>query len=383
MITRIYLIRHAEAEGNLYRRLQGQQNTNLTRKGRLQTQALAERFRQEPLDALWSSDLIRAQSTASAIRKVQPQLELHTDPALREVCLGCWEDTCLGEVKAKYAQQYQWFTTDPARWQVPGSESLQSVVERLEGKLRELAARYPGCTVAVVSHAFAIRAVISHIAGIPFAQLPFSDNTSVTTLEAEQGALRMVQYGDGSHLLSLGKSQAGKPPEGMEIREEGVFEPLALPEEETFYLDCYQDSWIASHGNTQGFQPILYLSEAAWVSRKDSRCLVKLLCRGAPVGLLELDPSRDAEQSAGWISLLWVDQAHRRRHFGVQLMGYAVSFFRKMDRREIHLHVSQTNAAALAFYQDLGFTVREERQGAGGPLYLLAMDIEPRVWNLP
>ena len=51
-MTTIYLIRHAEAEGNLYRIAQGQDNSNLTDRGWRQVQALEERFKDVHIDAV-------------------------------------------------------------------------------------------------------------------------------------------------------------------------------------------------------------------------------------------------------------------------------------------------------------------------------------------
>ena len=49
-MTTIYLIRHAEAEGNLYRIAQGQDNSNLTDRGWRQVRALEERFKNVQID---------------------------------------------------------------------------------------------------------------------------------------------------------------------------------------------------------------------------------------------------------------------------------------------------------------------------------------------
>ena len=66
-MTTIYLIRHAEAEGNLYRIAQGQANSSITDRGERQIQALARRFADIPIDAVYASDLYRTCATASAI----------------------------------------------------------------------------------------------------------------------------------------------------------------------------------------------------------------------------------------------------------------------------------------------------------------------------
>ena len=42
-MTTIYLIRHAEAEGNLFRRAQGHWNGKVTERGKKEIDALAER----------------------------------------------------------------------------------------------------------------------------------------------------------------------------------------------------------------------------------------------------------------------------------------------------------------------------------------------------
>ena len=84
-MTRIYLIRHAEAEGNLYRIAQGQSNSILTDRGWRQVKALEKRFADIQIDAVYSSDLYRTCATASAL--YQPRnLPLHRTKALREIC---------------------------------------------------------------------------------------------------------------------------------------------------------------------------------------------------------------------------------------------------------------------------------------------------------
>ena len=60
------MIRHAEAEGNLYRRVHGWYDSRITDRGFRQIAALEERFRDIPVDAVWSSDLYRTCATASA-----------------------------------------------------------------------------------------------------------------------------------------------------------------------------------------------------------------------------------------------------------------------------------------------------------------------------
>ena len=90
-MTTVYLIRHAEAEGNLYRRCHGHYDSTITDNGYRQIAALAKRFADVPIDAVYSSDLTRTQTTALAITRTH-DLPLHLEPRLREIGVGVWED---------------------------------------------------------------------------------------------------------------------------------------------------------------------------------------------------------------------------------------------------------------------------------------------------
>ena len=88
-MTAIYLIRHAEAEGNLYRIAQGQHESNLTGRGWRQVNALERRFANISIDAVYASDLYRTRATATAIYRSHG-LPLHLEKGLREICVGDW-----------------------------------------------------------------------------------------------------------------------------------------------------------------------------------------------------------------------------------------------------------------------------------------------------
>lgn len=123
-MTTLYLIRHAEAEGNLYRRIHGQFDTNVTPNGRRQIAALARRFAAVPVDAVYASDLTRTQTTAQAIAAPQG-LPLRLEPGFREINLGVWEDRAFGWLYAFETAQIQCFNQDPRHWQVEGSETFE------------------------------------------------------------------------------------------------------------------------------------------------------------------------------------------------------------------------------------------------------------------
>lgn len=390
-MTKIYLIRHAEAEGNLYRRAQGQYDSNITPLGRQQIAALAERFRDIPIDTLWSSDLCRTQSTAGAILKYHPELPLHTSPQLREYGLGIWEDTPWGNLARDWPEQMEYFSKDPERFRVEGCEEFSRVVDRIEQALLAIAAENEGRTAAVFSHGMAIRGLICRLKGIPsreIRRIPHGDNTAVAELRAEEGRLFLDSYNDNCHLdggCSTFARQAWwrHPDGGREDFDNVLFEPVHLPEEKELYLRCYEATWLRSHGDLRGFSPSVYLQTARLHSAANEQMLVKMLRGERFAGLVELDPQRGREHRAGWISLIYVEPEYRSRRLGIQLLGHAVSLARTMGRDFLRLHVSQTNAEAIGFYQHNGFRILEPVPGVGGMLWLMEMDIRRRIFRLP
>ena len=70
-MTTIYLIRHAEAEGNVFRRIHGQYDSCVTPNGRRQIAALAQRFAGIPVDAVYaiSKMVLMLSSLASLIKQ--------------------------------------------------------------------------------------------------------------------------------------------------------------------------------------------------------------------------------------------------------------------------------------------------------------------------
>ena len=87
-MTTIYLIRHAEADGNLYRRAHGWYDSVITDRGYRQIAALAKRFASTRFDAVYSSDRRRTMTTALSVYKTHG-LPLVTTPRVREIGIGC------------------------------------------------------------------------------------------------------------------------------------------------------------------------------------------------------------------------------------------------------------------------------------------------------
>lgn len=360
-MTTIYLIRHGQAEGNLYRRCHSWHNGLLTLKGREQVAALEKRFEGVHFDAVYSSDLYRAMSTAGAIYRPRG-LPLRVDTNLREIGAGIWEDMPWGQLLHDDRESLTPFLNCAPSWQVEGSETFPQVRDRMDRAIRRIAAAHPDQTVAVVSHGCAIRMALSAFLGVD--QVILANNTGVAKLEAENGQVKVVYYNDDSHLPpdSAPKASIAYGIAGMEhnaLR----FLPLPLPEEKERYLAARRDGWEASHGTMDGFDGDAFLAVAERNSAQDRRCVLEALLGDAFVGILQMDWQQDAELQVGRVPFFYVAPQFRSKGLGVQLLGQAVSTYRKTGRQFIRLRCAPENQRAKKFYVGHGFYKAGEEPG--------------------
>lgn len=326
-MTTIYLIRHAEAEGNLYRIAQGQYNSLLTDRGQRQVAALEARFADIHVDAVYSSDLYRTCATAAAIYRPKG-LPLHRRTDLREICVGVWEQRTWGDIARTDPEQMENFSRHPERWQVEGGEPPARVLARVRAAVEDIARKNQGKTVAVFSHGYAIRLLLASLQGYTIEQLastPVGDNTAVSLLREEDGHMEVVFRDDNSHLRTeayLAGEKGGKRANGLEP---GLyFEPLRLPEQSAFFDRC--------------------AAEAGVPGCPGETALVGYL-NGEPVSLLQMGPE------IGRIALACVCPGYRGRGFGVQLIGQAVQLTRKLDGQTLRV----TPGESAAFWEAYGF----------------------------
>ena len=381
-MTKIYLIRHAEAEGNLYRRIHGQYDSLITPRGYRQIDALAERFREIPIDALYSSDLRRTQITAGAILRYH-DLRLNIEPRLKEVNMGVWEDEPWGSIYRSDPQQMLYFSVDPAKWSIPGSEDFYELRSRVTEAIKEPAARHDGQTIACVSHGMAIRSLISGVLGISsenITEVLHGDNTCVALLEVEDGNIKIEYYNDNSHLDETNSTFANqswwRTSEKNEIDLSNLrFEPMDMEKDAGLYCDCYREGWLQAHGTLQGFSQKPYLKSAQRVSKQDEQTVMKAFRGEEFVGIIELDPDRMVEESAGWVSLVYIVPQMRGQGYSKQLVGQAISYYRKRGRKCLRLHVAETNQRAQALYSGMGFHCIDKTQGNVVMLDMLEKEI--------
>lgn len=203
MVTRVYLIRHAEAMGNINETFQGRTDENLTEKGYRQLVELSERFKDIPLDAIYSSPLIRAKETAKAVNKYHG-LDIAYDEGLIEINGGVWEGKRWKDIPLLYPVEYNLWTYEMHKFYIEDGESLVEVSERMQKTIGDIVSQNVGKNIAVVSHGCAIKAYLCFASGKTLdkiQEMGWSDNTSVSLIEYEDDLIPRIIYKNNSDHL--------------------------------------------------------------------------------------------------------------------------------------------------------------------------------------
>ena len=375
--TTIYLIRHAEAEGNLYRRIHGWYDSLVTENGFRQIAALAHRFENIPLDAVYASDLFRTRTTAEAVYKPKG-LPLHTDRGLREVSMGVWEDRTWGEVARHDGERLKLFYATSGRWKVEGGESFAQVQHRVKDTVLSITARHPGQTIALVSHGTAIRCLQGALRGLipdEMATLGHCENTGVTCIRVEGDQTEIVYENDASHLpreiTTLARQTWWKGGKGRSGDGELWFQSLDMDRDSGIYYAARKEAWQDIHGSLRNFDGVGFLQEARRSWEEDHRSLMLAMLEDTPAGLIQMDLSRPADEGVGYIPLVYMMPEYRKQGLGVQLLGQAISTYRPLGRTRLRLRCAPDNEVAQRFYRRYGFHKVGMAPGTRVPLDLL------------
>ena len=172
----LYLVRHGETEWNKNGIIQGQLDSPLTNEGLSQVKQTAQELKDIHFDAIFSSDLHRAQKTAEII-KLERQLAIQTSKALRERTFGHYEGTSGEKYREKFQQLIekvkQLSDEDHKVFKFDKDiESDEEVIGRFITQLREIAVAYPNKTVIVVTHGGCIRTFLMHMGYVKYSELP-------------------------------------------------------------------------------------------------------------------------------------------------------------------------------------------------------------------
>ena len=192
---RLLLIRHGRTASNVTRLLDtAPPGAPLDDVGLSQARALADTLADEPIEAVYASDLIRSQQTAEPLA-LRHGLEVIVRAGVREIQAG--ED----EMSADWVR----YLTTIISWQsnidtrIPGGETGREVLARFDAVLGEARAKGHR-TIAVVSHGAMIRTWAATRATnltLDFLRTTSLENTLVVDLaDAADGSWQVTRWGD-------------------------------------------------------------------------------------------------------------------------------------------------------------------------------------------
>ena len=167
-MTKLYLVRHGETEGNINHVMQGQTPGVLTARGIQQAEALREKFADVYFDAFISSDLDRASETCRIIAEPH-DLPVVMTPILRE---RDW-----GELTGEPV---------PPSFDIEWPESVETeehVKDRARRFIQFVIDHYPGKVVLAVGHGMVNRAIQAVHYGREMKDIARMNNADIRILE--------------------------------------------------------------------------------------------------------------------------------------------------------------------------------------------------------
>jgi len=354
-MTDVYIIRHAEAEGNVYRRSQGQYDTLLTPNGQKQAAVLATRFDSVKIDAIYASDLTRAWQTAAPLA-AKKGLPVTRDESLRELAMGHWEDLPWGVLPALYPKEYDAWVNAPHECALPSGESMAELQQRIVAAILRIAALHDGETIAIFTHGAAIRTFLCRAEGRPLEELSevnWGENTCVAHCAIDEKVQAVHFKNDASHLPKEISTLARQ--RWWRDEKDHDYNLSFLPgSTDKNYILTTLSAELKPHE-----QPLLQ-QLSTLLDAPDNAFLAIL--GDKPAGFVLLEHS-------GKLAYLYLEPRYQKINMGAQLLGQAISVLRKKGCKALSFTAPAGNAPLVKFAENMGFVKQD------GALYTLNIDV--------
>lgn len=201
-MLRLYITRHGETVWNTQKRMQGWKNSDLTEKGKSNAAALGRSLRDVEFKKVYCSPLDRTRKTAELILEGR-NVEVIYDENLREIHLGELEGLTQEEIREIYPEFQSHFWENPSQYKAASGEDFYQVRERVIKTLEDIIGDNPEGNVLIVTHGVVLKTIHAYFKNLPMERLwdpPFIYDTSLTIVEVDNGAYKIVVEGDISHI---------------------------------------------------------------------------------------------------------------------------------------------------------------------------------------
>jgi len=205
LTTRIILVRHGLSTYNATNRIQGRLDAStLTDEGKAAAEKVGQALNGLSFDAIYSSPLQRAHSTAKAIAAgIEQAPAVETQDLLLEVDLPLWEGLEKSRVQTEFADDYRRWATQPDEFfmEIDGPDGpkkhypVRSLFEQAKQFWQATLPKHDGKTVLIVGHNGILRSLICTATGMGPEQYQVirQSNCGISVLNFEGGLDDTVQ----------------------------------------------------------------------------------------------------------------------------------------------------------------------------------------------
>jgi len=203
-MTQIILVRHGETEWNVKEVFRGRIDIELNETGMKQAELLAKYLSYLRIDAIYSSPLRRALTTAKIMASYH-KLDVVVNPGLIDFEYGEWQGLSHQEAKDKYKELYAQWTNRPDLVRIPAGERLDEVRERAMSVVDRVIAKYEG-SVVLVSHRVVNKVLICALLGLDNSHFwnIRQDTCGITIFTYENERFILTRHNDTSYLKPIG-----------------------------------------------------------------------------------------------------------------------------------------------------------------------------------
>ncbi len=203
-MTKLILVRHGESAANVKNVIAGHLDVPLTPIGLEQAEQTAAHLSTAHIDAVYSSDLLRALHTAIP-HAARRGLTVITDPELREIRCGSWEGKSREYLEENEAEAYiNGFRHHYFHFAMPEGESEAECRLRFYNAVLRIAKENADKTVLIVSHGAVIRSFWAEICGFTADEADekqdYPSNASYSVAEFDGERFIPVEFSHDSHL---------------------------------------------------------------------------------------------------------------------------------------------------------------------------------------
>lgn len=200
MNTTIYLIRHGQSQSNVEGIFAGHLDTPLSELGEKQAELLKEYLLTQKIDAVYSSDLMRAKATVTPYAN-QVGLPVITDRNLREIYGGDWEGKEYALLPELYPVEYgKYWLADTENTAIPNGETVKAGMQRAIDTITRIAKDNLGRSIAIATHGGIIRGFESKANDKKWSDVSWVQNASVTKVVFEDGKFTTLERNINAHL---------------------------------------------------------------------------------------------------------------------------------------------------------------------------------------